>query len=250
VHVLPSPESWSTVPGDVIAFLSARAEVGIRFDTDTVGIALAVFAALPGGWATIVAALIAATVALSSVAVAATNGRRDRRRNLYGEAYRTTMSWVEMAYRAYHAPAGDQAFLDGYHKLWEDLRYFEGWLIFESSELGYSFARFKDAVQRVCDGFIEEAWLERTDEAKPLTVLPVEASPQTYERQLNAFLQDAREHLSPYPWRRATMRRRVRARITSEGGAHASGLPRTTPVPETKEAAPASSRTRPADWSE
>jgi hypothetical protein len=98
---------------------------------------------LPGGWATVIAAVIAASIALSSVAVAATNGRRDRRRNLYGEAYRTTMSWVEMAYRAYHAPPGDRGFLDSYHKLWEDLRYFEGWLIFESSELGYSFARFK-----------------------------------------------------------------------------------------------------------
>jgi hypothetical protein len=160
------------------------------------------------------------------------------------------MSWVEMAYRAYHAPAGDRGFLESYHKLWEDLRYFEGWLIFESSELGYSFARFKDAVQRVCDSFIEEAWLERTDEPKPLTVLPVEATPQTYENELNAFLHDAREHLSPYPWRRAAMRRRVRVRIRSEGGAHASGLPIAIPAPEVPEGqAPSSSRTRPAGWS-
>jgi hypothetical protein len=194
----------------------------------------------------VIAAGIAATVALASVAVAATNARRDRRRHLCGEAYRTTMSWVEMAYRAYHSPPGDRKFLDSYHKLWEDVRYFEGWLIFESSELGYSFARFKDAVQRVCDTFIEDNWLKQTSEPKPLTELPVEATSETYENELNAFLRDTSEHLSPNPWRRAAMRRRVRRRIEREGGAHASGLPKTKPSQDERNGlVPSSSRTRP-----
>jgi hypothetical protein len=174
----------------------------------------------------VIAAIIAACVAAMSVAVAATNARRDRRRNLYGEAYRTTMSWIEMAYRAYHAAPGDREFLKMYHQLWENVRYYEGWLLFESRELGYSFARFKQAVERVCDGFIEEVWLQRSDEAKPLTILPVEATPETYLHELNWFLRDAREHLSPNPVRRAAMRRRVRQQIANVGGAHASGLPR------------------------
>jgi predicted metal-dependent hydrolase len=79
---------------------------------------------------------IAATVALVSIAVAATNARRDRRRNLYGEAYRTTMSWIETAYRAYHAPPGDRQFLESYHKLWEDVRYYEGIIIELAEQIG------------------------------------------------------------------------------------------------------------------
>jgi hypothetical protein len=173
----------------------------------------------------VIAAVVAASVALTSVAVAATNARRDRRRDLYGDAYRTTMSWIEMAYRAYHAPPADREFLEMYHALWENVRYYEGWLLFESRELGYSFARFKQAVQGVCDPFIEKVWLEGTTEAKPLDQLPVEATPETFENELNWFLRDTREHLSPNPFRRAAMRRRVRRQIKQAGGAHASGLP-------------------------
>jgi hypothetical protein len=206
---------------------------------------LVVAGGLPA-WAGVIGAGIAAVVALVSIAVAATNARRDRRRHLYGEAYRTTMSWIEMAYRVHHAAPGDDEFLASYHKLWEDVRYYEGWLLFESSELGYSFARFKDAVQQVCDRFIEQAWLERSEETKPLIALPVEATPETFETELNAFLRDAREHLSPNPLRRAAMRRRIRNRITSEGGAHASGLPMTKPGgSELQGSMSASGRTRP-----
>ena len=211
-------------------------------------VALLVWGVVSGlpAWAGVIAAGIAAVVALVSIAVAATNARRDRRRHLYGDAYRTTMSWIEMAYRAYHAAPGDREFLASYHKLWEDVRYYEGWLLFESTELGYSFARFKDAVQQVCDRFIEQAWLERSEDAKPLTVLPVEAKPETFEMELNAFLRDSREFLSPNPLRRAAMRRRIRDRIKSEGGAHASGLPMTKPGgSELEGSISASGRTRP-----
>ena len=199
-------------------------------------------------WAGVIGAGIAAAVALVSIAIAATNARRDRRRHLYGEAYRTTMSWIEMAYRAYHAAPDDDEFLPSYHKLWEDVRYYEGWLLFESTELGYSFARFKDAVQHFCDRFVEQAWLERSEEPKPLAALPVEATPDTFETELNAFLRDAREHLSPNPLRRAAMRRRIRERIKSEGGAHASGLPKTKPRgSELQGSMSASGRTRPLE---
>jgi hypothetical protein len=180
---------------------------------------------LPAAWATLFAALLAGLVAAISLAVNATSGRRDRRRNLYSEAYRATMSWVEMAYRAHHAPPDDGEFLAKYHELWEDLRYYEGWLLFESPNLGYSYARFKEAVESVCDTYIEEAWSRRSAEPKPLEELPVEPRPETYQRELDRFLEDVRDHLSPYPWRRAAMNRRVKRRIEHEGGARASGLP-------------------------
>ena len=155
-----------------------------------------------------------------------TAARRDRRRNLYSDAYRATMSWIEMAYRAYHAkPEDDGKFLDAYHKLWEDVRYFQGWLLMESAELGYSFAQFKEAVQVVCEDVIESGWLKRTAEAKPLAELPVEPSPDTFRYEQDRFLQDARDQLSPNPWTRAMMRRRVQRRIGAEGGARVSGLP-------------------------
>jgi hypothetical protein len=177
-------------------------------------------------WIPILAATIAALVAALTLAMNMTAGRRDRRRNLYSDAYRATMSWIEMAYRAYHArPDEDAAFLDGYHKLWEDIRYYQGWILMESAELGYSFALFKEAVQVVCEGVIESAWASRTAESKPLEELPVEPSPETFRAEQDHFLQDARDQLSPNPFTRRAMRQRVRERIATEGGARVSGLP-------------------------
>jgi hypothetical protein len=184
------------------------------------------FAGLGPEWAPIFAATLAALVATLTLALNMTAARRDRRRNLYSDAYRATMSWIEMAYRAYHAkPEDDGEFLDVYHKLWEDVRYFQGWLLMESAELGYSFAQFKEAVQRVCEEAIESTWLKRTTESKPLVELPVEPSPDTFRSEQDRFLQDARDQLSPNPWTRAMMRRRVNRRIAEEGGARVSGLP-------------------------
>jgi hypothetical protein len=184
------------------------------------------FAGLGPEWAPIFAATLAALVATVTLALNMTAARRDRRRNLYSDAYRATMSWIEMAYRAYHAkPKDDGKFLDAYHKLWEDVRYFQGWLLMESAELGYSFAQFKEAVQVVCEDVIESGWLKRTAEAKPLVELPVEPSPDTFRYEQDRFLQDARDQLSPNPWTRAMMRRRVQRRIGAEGGARVSGLP-------------------------
>ena len=73
------------------------------------------------------------------------------------------MTWVEMAYRAHHTQPDDENLLVAYHKLWEDLRYYEGWVLFESPELGYSYARFKEAIERVCDKYIEKAWSQRSE---------------------------------------------------------------------------------------
>jgi hypothetical protein len=177
-------------------------------------------------WAPIYAAALAGLIAVGTLAVNVTAGRRDRRRNLYSDAYRATMAWIEMAYRAYHAsPEDDEKFLDSYHKLWEDVRYYQGWLLMESPELGYSFAQFKEAVQRVCEGVIESAWMARTTESKPLETLPVEPSPETFRYEQDCFLQDASDQLSPNPFTRAGMRRRVKRRIAEEGGARISGLP-------------------------
>ena len=161
-----------------------------------------------------------------SLAITAATAKRDRQRNLYGEAYRTAMKWVEMAYRAHHAAPGDEAFLDGYHKLWEDVRYFQAWMLIESKELGYSYARFTAAVQQTCDTFIEqEAWPNQSEERKPLIVLPVEPTPGNYQPELDRFLRDARDHLSFNPLRRHGMRRRVRARTDRDGGSRVSGFP-------------------------
>lgn len=185
-----------------------------------------VLAFLSPVWVPIITATLAALVAAVTLALNMTAARRDRRRNLYSDAYRATMSWIEMAYRAYHAsPDEDATFLEGYHKLWEDVRYYQGWLLMESAELGYSFALFKEAVQTVCEGVIESAWATRTAESKPLEVLPVEPSPGTFRSEQDHFLQDARDQLSPNPFTRRAMRQRVRARIASEGGARVSGLP-------------------------
>jgi len=196
------------------------------------------FAGLGSDSVAVLTAVLAGLVAIVTLAVSLAAARRDRRRNLYSEAYRATMSWIEMAYRAYHAPPDDGGkFLEGYHALWEDVRYYQGRLLMESTELGYSFALFKEAVQVVCETAIQAAWLERTAASKPLVELPVEPSPETFRSEQDHFLQDAHDQLSPYPWTRAMMRRRVNRRIASEGGARVSGLPINAAAPRTPQSA-------------
>ena len=108
-----------------------------------------------------------------------------------------------VARNSYVHPVVVDAFLDGYHKLWEDVRYYQGWILMESAELGYSFAQFKEAVQTVCEAVIESAWTTRTAESKPLEPLPVEPGPDTFRSEQDQFLQDARDQLSPSPFTRA-----------------------------------------------
>jgi hypothetical protein len=169
---------------------------------------------IPGGVATVISALLAAFIGVVSLAVNAARATRDRRRDLYSQAYKVSMSWIEMAYRAHHCRMGDdKAFLDSYHKLWEEGRYFEGWMWTESEELGYSYQAFTEAVRSVCEPFIEGTWEQRSQSTRPLQPLPVEPTPQTYKAHIDAFLRDAREHLSFNPLTRHRMRRRVRARI-------------------------------------
>jgi len=193
-------------------------------------------------WAPIFAATLAGLIAVVTLAVNVTAGRRDRRRGLYSDAYRATMAWIEMAYRAYHARPDDEGkFLDEYHKLWEDVRYYQGWLLMESAELGYSFAQFKEAVQLVCEPVIEAAWADRTAEPKPLEPLPVEPSAETFRYEQDRFLQDAADQLSPNPLTRVSMRRRVQRRIDEEGGARVSGLPVNAAAPRGREPGTAAS---------
>lgn len=188
-------------------------------------------------WAPIFAATLAGLIAVVTLAINVTAGRRDRRRGLYSDAYRATMTWIEDAYRAHHARPDDEGkFLEGHHKLWEDIRYYQGWLLMESAELGYSFAQFKEAVQLVCEPYIEAAWDRRSAEPKRLEELPVEPGPDTFRSEQDRFLQDARDQLSPNPFVRAAMRRRVRRRIAAEGGARVSGLPVNAAAPRGSQA--------------
>ena len=62
-------------------------------------------------------------------------------------------------------------------------------------------------------------------ESKPLGALPVEPSPETFRYEQDRFLEDARDQLSPNPFTRRAMRRRVQERIAKEGPARVSGLP-------------------------
>ena len=182
--------------------------------TVTSALVVAAEGGIPGGIATVISALFAAFIGIASLVVNAAKATRDRRRDLYSQAYKVSMSWIEMAYRAHHCRAGDdKAFLDSYHKLWEEGRYFEGWMWTESEELGFSYQSFTEAVRSVCEPFIEGTWQQRGDTTRPLQPLPVEPTPETYKNHIDAFLRDAREHLSFNPLTRYRMRRRVRARI-------------------------------------
>ena len=179
----------------------------------TSALVLAADGGIPGGIATVISALLAAFIGIASLVVNAAKATRDRRRDLYSQAYKVSMSWVEMAYRAAPLPgrATTRRFSTATTSCWEEGRYFESWMWTESEELGFSYQSFTEAVRSVCEPFIEGTWQQRGDSTRPLHPLPVEPTPETYKNHIDAFLRDAREHLSFNPLTRYRMRRRVRA---------------------------------------
>ena len=155
---------------------------------------------LIGLTATLAAAVIAAAVAIGQAG-------RARRRNLYSDAYRSAMAWREMVYRVRRRSAGQEPELIAhFHEIQEQIHYHEGWIGTESPALAASYCTLVKTVRDVCAAPIREAWKaaprDFANQTEPADVHPDVAS------AANAFLRDAREHLSPWPWVRWRVDRR------------------------------------------
>ncbi len=114
---------------------------------------------------TVMVALVTAsasiTVALIGAATAYFTAKRDRRRQLYGEAYRAALAWKEMLYRVRRRATGSIAqhvLVDRFHDLQERIDYHEGWIGSESPWLRRSYVAFVQQVKTQTEPLILEAW--------------------------------------------------------------------------------------------
>ncbi|WP_194860253.1 hypothetical protein [Dietzia sp. SYD-A1] len=149
----------------------------------------------------VTAAVSALVVALVSAWIARVFTNLDRKRTMYGEAYRTALEWREMLYRVRrrdNMPESDRLITDRFHDLEERLDFYEGWIGSESKYMARSYRKLVRASKSATLDLIREAWEKegKTGNADPADQHPP-ASPEVSQE----FLKDVRGHLSMQPWR-------------------------------------------------
>ncbi|MBI5336168.1 MAG: hypothetical protein HZB45_00625 [Mycolicibacterium rufum] len=155
--------------------------------------------------ATIIAAGIALVSALLVAVLSAFIARvfvgRDRRRQMYGEAFRVALEWREMVYRVRrrdNSKEHDRVLIDHFHDLQERLDYYEGWIGSESRYMRRSFKRLVRSVKNATMADLQAAWDTR---GRPGNAHPNDHHPAAPQSAMNDFLRDVRSHLSLQPWR-------------------------------------------------
>lgn len=167
----------------------------------------------PSDWAPPVgAAVIAAIAALVSVLAATVRGPRDRRRTLYGDAFRDAMAWQEGLYRVRrrdNTPEHTAELVKHFHDLQERINHHRAWLTSESIYLAHSYCTFVDHVKGECLPLMQTAWAKRG--RPPEFEHGSLEHPKGVEDAAHAFLIDVRLHLRSYlfaPWVRLAYRNR------------------------------------------
>ncbi|MET8776602.1 hypothetical protein ABZV58_16465 [Nocardia sp. NPDC004654] len=152
--------------------------------------------------------ILAGAAAASAIAVAIFSAfatrifsQRDRRRQMYGEAFRAALEWREMLYRVRrrnNTDECDRAITDRFHDLQERLDYYEGWIGSESEYMRRSFRKLVSASKSATLPHIRDAWDRpgKTGNSDSSDVHP-NIDPNVRRK----FLQDVRDHLSFQPWR-------------------------------------------------
>ncbi len=160
-----------------------------------------------------VTALAAAVVAVYLNAVGRKREDKNRRRDLYSEAYMVALEWCEAVYRVRRRATDgsqDSGLVERFHGMQERIAYHEGWLSIEAVELGVAYRCLLDEVTGQCKPLLRQAWTEvGRDPRAPTPDSDVDPDLSVAKA---AFLRDIREHLSCSPW----VRRRVRKRYENE----------------------------------
>ncbi|WP_145926756.1 hypothetical protein [Amycolatopsis orientalis] len=155
----------------------------------------------------LIAAIAAAASAILVAVLSAFLGRafagRDRRRQIYGEAFRAALEWQEMLFRVRRRDNTDEAeriVLDRFHDLQERLNYYEGWIGSESKYMRRSYHNLVDQHKLATRSLIQEAWDRpgRKGNADNGDSYP---DPRASSDASDKFLRDVRNHLSIQPWR-------------------------------------------------
>lgn len=159
--------------------------------------------------ATVIAAGVAlasaVSVALLSAFIARVFVGRDRRRQMYGEAFRAALEWREMLYRVRrrdNTKEHDRDIIDRFHELQERLDFYEGWIGSESKYLRRSFKRLVKASKDATQSDIQAAWDKR---GKSGNAEPGDSHPSIDQRVMDGYLRDVRGHLSLQLWRWAAV---------------------------------------------
>lgn len=161
---------------------------------------------------TLLAALVAGFVGLYLNYRRQRGEAGDRRRTLHGEAYQAALEWCEGVWRVRRRPkdgSGDDALVQHFHAMQEKIAFYEGWLNMEDRHLGGAYRVFLEGVMSECRELIQDAW--RDDGRHPSEQAPVGERNPDVQALKEAFLTDARDLASRWPWVRHKARRRIAA---------------------------------------
>lgn len=148
-----------------------------------------------------IAALSAVMVTLISAFIARVYVGRDRRRQMYGEAFRAALEWREMVYRVRrrgNTRESQRAVIDKFHELQEQLDFYEGWIGSESKYMRRSFERLVTVAKDATQADIQAAWEKP---GKKSNADPDDHHPIIDQAVVNGYLRDVRGHLSLQPGR-------------------------------------------------
>jgi hypothetical protein len=166
-----------------------------------------------GGVGAVVASLLTGLFGLYAIAAGRKDADRNRRRDLYSEAYKAALQWCEGVYRVRRRASDgstDRDLVLHFHDMQERISYYEGWLAMEAPELGRAYRALLVEVRSSCEPLVKKAWSDPGRE--PTTPTPEnEPGPDLTDAKA-AFVRDVNEHLSRRPW----VRRGVRARYPKE----------------------------------
>lgn len=154
--------------------------------------------------ASVVSASAAFVVAVIGIVVTHNASKRDRRRQLYGEAVKSAVSWKEMLYRVRRRAEGDEASLvTRFHDLQDTITFHRAWIGSESRSIGRSYDRLVRDVKAKTELLITEAW-DAPVRPAPGNAQPGDQHPDVQD-DAERFLKDLRAHLSLQPWRRIAL---------------------------------------------
>ena len=147
-------------------------------------------------WVPILAAGVAGVFALIGIFASLLASRKDRRRELYAEAYRTALAMVEMVYRVRRAGSDNSRDLaDRFHQIHEDINFHQGWIETESEHMGRAYRRLILRIHAETKLAIKQGWMAlRTSTPEAVQALSGDHPDVTAAK--TQFLADVSSHLS------------------------------------------------------
>lgn len=86
-------------------------------------------------------------VAVLSAHLGRATAARDRRRQTYGEAYKTAVEWREMVYRVRRTADSEKDLVEKFHSLQERIAFHEGWIGSQSKCMRLSYRQLVRAAR-------------------------------------------------------------------------------------------------------